>query len=357
MAELVSTNVGTKVARDEDSTQPVLSVIVPVYNSTAYLQECLAAVARSRYHKFEVIVVDDGSTEPVEPLVARFGFKYLRIDGPGGPARARNRGAVWAGGSHLVFIDADVCVHPDALERFATSFAADLQVDAVIGSYDDSPSERNFLSQYKNLFHHYVHQSCDGQIYTFWSGCGAIKREVFLTFGGFDERRYQRPAIEDIELGTWVSTAGRRIILDRRIKGKHLKRWTFVSLLKTDIFDRGVPWTRLMLRAGAAANTLNVKPEQRLSVVLVYLALLSLLASIWWPAALLGVVASVLAVTMINFDFYRYFAARRGWWFTLRAAPLHWLYFGYCGFCVWWGTVLHFLEGVVDKFSELTQKQ
>jgi glycosyltransferase involved in cell wall biosynthesis len=330
----------------------MFSVIIPVYNSTASLQECLSAVARSNYHRFEVMVVDDGSTEPVEPLVRRFGFKYLRIDGPGGPARARNRGAVWASGSHLVFIDADVCVHPDALERFAAAFTADLQVDAVIGSYDDSPSEPNFLSQYKNLFHHYVHQSCDGQIHTFWSGCGAINREVFLTFGGFDERRYQRPAIEDIELGTWMSAAGRRIILDRRIKGKHLKRWTFVSLLKTDIFDRGVPWTRLMLRAGAAAKTLNVKPGQRLSVVLVYLALLSLLASIWWPAALLGVVAPVLAVTMINLDFYRYFAAHRGWWFTLRAAPVHWLYFGYCGFCVWWGTVLHFFDGrITDNIA------
>ena len=44
----------------------------------------------------------------------------------------------------------------------------------------------------------------------------------------------------------------------------------------------------------------------------------------------------------VNHDFYRFLAARRGW-FTLRAVPLHWLYFGYCGFCVAWGTLLHVL--------------
>jgi glycosyltransferase involved in cell wall biosynthesis len=344
MTELLSAIANKYVARDEVSPMPVLSVIVPVYNSTAYLQKCLAAFAQSSYRKFEVIVVDDGSTEPIEPLVSEFGFKYLRIDGPRGPARARNRGAVRACGSYLVFVDADVCVHADTLERFAALFASDFEVDAVIGAYDDSPSEPNFISQYKNLFHHYVHQSSDGRIYTFWSGCGAIKRDVFLAFGGFDERRYRRPAIEDIELGTWMSAAGRRIILDRRIKGKHLKRWTFRNLLKSDIFDRGVPWTRLMLRAGAAANTLNVKSDQRLSVILVYLAQLLLLASIWRPMALLIMATLVIAVILINFDFYRYFSSRRGWWFTLRSAPLHWLYFGYCGFSVWWGTMLHFLE-------------
>jgi len=321
-----------------------LSVIVPVYNSADCLKQCLEALSRSQYDDFEVLVVDDGSDEPVEPLVSSFGFDYLRIEGPGGPARARNRGAAQVDGGYLVFVDADVCVHPDALARFAAAFASDPEIAAVIGSYDDSPAEKNFLSQYKNLFHHYVHHASDGDVPTFWSGCGAISRELFLAFGGFDEKRYRRPAIEDIELGVWMSAAGHRIVLDSRIRGKHLKRWTLWGLLKTDIFDRGAPWTRLMLRSGAMAGTLNVKPAQRASVALVGLTGLATLAAWRWPAALIAAAAFAVVVTALNFDFYRFFAARRGGWFALRVAPLHWLYFCYCGFSVVLGTLLHYLE-------------
>ncbi len=64
---------------------------------------------------------------------------------------------------------------------------------------------------------------------------------------GFDAS-YKRPAIEDIELGYRLRHAGRRILLDRDLRVKHLKKWTFWGLLKTDVLDRGIPWTELILR-------------------------------------------------------------------------------------------------------------
>ena len=327
-------------------------MIVPVYNSSEQLKLCLAALSESNFEDFTVLVVDDGSIEPIRKIVDSYEFDYIRIEGPGGPARARNRGAALVESPYLVFIDADVCVHRGTLSRIAERFAEAPDLDALIGSYDEAPAEPGLISQYKNLFHHYVHQQNDGDITTFWSGCGAIRRDLFLEFGGFDEERYRRPAIEDIELGTWLSAAGRRVILDRRVKVKHLKRWTFWGMLKTDIFDRGVPWTRLMLRAGAVANTLNVENSQRLSVVMVYLSAASVVAAFWWsPSTLIGA-ALATAVTALNWDFYRYFAARRGAWFTLRILPLHWLYFAYCGFCVVWGTLLHALK---DRHERATK--
>lgn len=321
-----------------------LSVIVPVYNSRAELEQCLAALAKSDYDDFDVLIVDDGSTIPIEPVALANGFEYMRLAGPGGPARARNRGAQKARGEYVVFVDADVCVHPQTLSLFAAAFAEDPTIDAVIGSYDADPAYPSFISQYKNLFHHYVHQNSDGEVQTFWSGCGAMRRDLFLGFGGFDEQRYRRPAIEDIELGTWVSAAGHRIVLDRRIKAKHLKRWTLWNLLKTDVFDRGIPWTRLMLRAGTVANKLNVTPVQRLSVALVYLAALALLAAAWQPKALIIVAALGLTVTLLNLDFYRFFARNRGIWFAVRVMPLQWLYFFYCGLSAVVGTALHYLD-------------
>ena len=325
---------------------PMLSVIVPVYNQLEELSRCLTALGASHYDDFEVIVVDDGSNLPIEPAVVERGFDYLRIEGPGGPARARNRGAQRAQGRYLVFIDADVCVHPDTLARFARAFTEDETIDAVIGSYDDSPAHPGFISQYKNLFHHYVHQQSNGSIKTFWTGCGAIRKDIFFEYGGFDEQRYRRPAIEDIELGTIMASGGRRIILDGSIKAKHLKKWTLFNLLKTDIFDRGIPWTRLMLRAGEMVSTLNVTRAQRLSIVFAYLSLILLLITIIFPQALLGAGALALTVTILNRDFYRFFRRHKGYRFTLKVIPLHWLYFLYCGFSAVCGAILHYKERI-----------
>lgn len=301
----------------------------------------MAGLAASDFRHHRVLVVDDGSTEPIEPIVRRHGFDYLRIDGPGGPGRARNHGVRQVNGEYVVFVDADCIVHPDTLRRIAEAFDAEPKPDAVIGTYDDSPAYPSFISQYKNLFHRYVHRASDGPVGTFWAGCGAMRRDVFLKFGGFDEQRYRRPAIEDIELGTWIAKAGHRIVLDSRVQVKHLKRWTLRNLLKTDIFDRGIPWTRLMLRAGKMETTLNVTHTQRLSVALALLTPVVALAGLFLPIAGWVSLAMFLLVTVLNYDFYRFFARHKGLWFALRVVPMHWLYFWYCGFSFAVGTLQH----------------
>lgn len=326
-------------SRESDINAPRLSVIVPVYNSARELEQCLAALAKTDFRDCEVIVVDDGSTEPVAAAAEEHGFKYIRIEGPKGPASARNAGAKAARGRYLVFIDADVLVHDDTLTWIARRFEDNQDIAAVIGCYDEFPPEPNFISQYKNLFHHYVHQRNTGQAPTFWSGCGGIRRELFLSVGGFDDQRYHRPAIEDIELGTWLTAAGHRIVLDDRIRVTHLKHWTLWKMIRSDIFDRAVPWTRLILRAGKAPNSLNITTSQRTSVALVYLTALAVLGAIWFPLLWAVAFLLVLMITALNWDFYRYLASRRGLIFTLRAVPVHWMYFGYCGFSVVWGTL------------------
>ena len=152
------------------------------------------------------------------------------------------------------------------------------------------------------------------------------------------------PRGEDIELGIRISVTGHRIILDPRIRAKHLKRWTLLSLLKTDIFDRGIPWTRSMLRARAVGSTLNVTPIQRLSVGLVYLTSFALLTAARWPTMLITAATLALIVTLLNLDLYRFYLKRRGLWFALRVVPMHWVYFLCCGLSVVGGTLLHLLE-------------
>ncbi len=76
-----------------------------------------------------------------------------------GPAFARNLGAKFASGDVLVFLDSDVCVHHNTLQKIRASFDDDPELDALIGSYDSMPQSQDFLSQYRNLMHCYVHQT------------------------------------------------------------------------------------------------------------------------------------------------------------------------------------------------------
>ena len=271
-----------------------------------------------------------------------------------GVAGARNLGARQAQGRYLVFIDADVCVHVDTLVRFVETFAKDPEIVGVVGTYDDAPADPGFISQYKNLFHRFVHKSFDGDLSTFWSGCGAVRRDVFLKFNGFDEIRYRRPAIEDIELGAWIAAAGHHIVLDSRVQCKHLKKWSLWGLLKADIADRGIPWTQLMLRLGRMPNSLNVSTSQRVSVLLVGSTMLTALLGLWWPVLWLVAAAMALAVTLINRDFYRFFLKHRGPGFTVCVLPMHWLYFVSCGLSVVVGTMRHYL--LEDQTSSLPRQ-
>ncbi|MEQ1728960.1 MAG: glycosyltransferase [Vicinamibacterales bacterium] len=242
-----------------------ISVIIPAYQSRGSLPRCLAALRASTLLPADVVVVDDGSTDGTGELAGAAGATVVPVPaGPLGPAAARNRGAAHAGGDILLFLDADVAVHADALARIADCFRDHAEVAALFGSYDDEPTERTLVSRYRNLLHHHVHQHGREDASAFWAGCGAVRRAVFEAVGGFDER-FTHPSIEDIEFGSRLRDGGHRIWMRPEIQATHLKRWTLRSVLRSDIFDRAIPWSRLIVRRGALPDDLNTATSGRVS--------------------------------------------------------------------------------------------
>lgn len=306
--------------------RPLVSVVIASYNAGPFLERSLQSLRASTVLPLEVIVVDDCSTDNSAARAQEMGATVLRTAFNGGPARARNLGAQSAKGDILFFIDSDVCVHPNTVSLVQDALEADASLDAVIGAYDDAPDSREFFSQYRNLMHCFVHRTGSREAFTFWSGCGAIRRDVFLESRGFDEC-YTRPSIEDIEFGSRLVAAGRRILLRPDIEVKHLKRWTFWQIVRTDVFDRGIPWAELILRNRSMPNDLNLHFCQRLSVILVYL-LLGLSITDYFVYSGIAVLLSVVA---LNFQFYSFLAHRRGVLFALAAIPVHLLYHFYNG--------------------------
>jgi GT2 family glycosyltransferase len=237
-------------------------------------------------------------------------------------------GARESKGEVIVFLDADVAPHPDVIQRFRKYFRDDSTLAAVMGSYDDSPAAPGIVSRYRNLLHRYTHLTASRYASTFWAGCGAIRREQCQLYKGFDERRYPSPSIEDIELGVRLRRAGEGILLDPAICVQHRKAWDLTGMLRTDVMARAVPWWKLILESESMPNDLNLKISQRLSAVLVLLAVAGLPLLLWKAALAAGfIVISFCVVVVLNAEFYRFLAKHAGWRTALAGIPLHLLYF------------------------------
>jgi hypothetical protein len=277
-----------------------LSLVVPATDAPPTLARCLEAIRVAADPPDELVVVASPAGS--------------------GPAAARNAGAREATGDVVAFVDSDVVVHSDAFTRIRAAFAADSELVAVFGSYDDAVVTRGTIAAFRNLLHHVVHQRSAGEAVTFWAGLGAVRRDAFEEVGGFDAERYPHASIEDVELGGRLARRG-RVLLDPRLLGTHLKEWTLGSMVRTDFTRRGVPWVALMAERRSVPASLNVGTRERAST----LAALALAGGVLARRpALTG--AALAATAALNADLYGVLARRLGARGVAVGLPLHTLH-------------------------------
>ncbi len=328
------------------------SVVVPARNCPATLRRTLAALMASDLPRadWELIVVDDSSVDATPDMAREMADIVVTVTGgPRGPAFARNRGAEVARGATLVFVDADVCVHPDAVRRLVELLEIGTGApSAAFGAYDTHPEAAGIVSQYRNLLHHYVHQTNAGPADTFWAGCGAVRRASFMSAGMFDQKRFPRPQIEDIDFGYRLTDHGEHIVLVPDIQGTHLKHWTLGRMLATDYADRAVPWMRLMLerRSVARPGSLNLRLSEKVFTALTGIALmLVVVAVVMFDARYLVAAAVALVPVMIgNRQLVAWFGRERGIGFAVAVVPLRLLFYLTSGAGAASAIVLHLTE-------------
>lgn len=257
----------------------------------------------------EVIVAFDGPI-PDHSFFERYNLN-LRLseskEYQRGPAVGRNRGAKLAQGDILFFCDSDVSIHADTIQRIQESFRTNSNCTAIIGCYDDRPADQSIVSKFRNLLHHRVHYENQGQIKTFWSGCGAIKRQSFLALAGFDEG-FRTASVEDIELGYRLSACGHKIFLDHSVQVCHHKSWSLFSMCYTDCFLRARPWTRLMLSKRSLGTTqLNVSGKDKAMLATLLVAYLLIPISIFFPTLWLTLIALFILHIGLKFNLWRFY--------------------------------------------------
>jgi len=189
---------------------PVVSVIIPVYNGEATIRRALeCALSQQGCPAYEVIVVNDGSTDRTGEVVREFQAVRLIEQANAGPASARNRGALSARGEYLCFTDSDCLPHPDWIARSLSGFGPE-GVAAVMGTYGIANPE-SWLAVCVHDEIQYRHRTLlpeYPQVFGSYNVC--IQKQIFLELNGFDTT-YRSPSGEDNDLSYRLGKKGFRI--------------------------------------------------------------------------------------------------------------------------------------------------
>ncbi len=237
------------------------TVIIPTHNRVEQLRECLAALEKSAFDKtrFEVIVVDDGSREPVcEHLPEKSFALNLRIlrQANAGPAAARNRGAAQARGIFLAFTDDDCRPDPGWLTAFFRQFQQ--TPGHLLGGKTNNGLVNNpFAAASQNLIDYlYENWNTNGSAGAFFTANNlAISAEDFHRLGGFDTR-YPLAAAEDRDLCRRWQQRGGKLTFVPNARVNHAHHLTFRGFLRQQFhYGRGAFRFHQSLRKNPAADT------------------------------------------------------------------------------------------------------
>jgi GT2 family glycosyltransferase len=301
-----------------DTARSELAVIVPVYNGASTLGHCLAALFASTIRDFEVVVVDDGSSDRSAAIAERFPVRLVRLKHNCGPATARNAGVAVSNAALLFFLDADIVVPPEFLAGVVAAMRGLPEYSALFGSYTKETVPHDACSRYKNLVHHWTHQTGSAEAATFCGGFGLIRREVFHKIGGFDP---ECCFLEDIDLGYRLHRAGHRIFLAKHLQATHAKAYTLRSLMRSEVLARALPWTRLMLQYRIFRNDLNTRVPNVIGV----LTACALPLSVAIDPRLRLAAGLALLFLWLNRELLRLSSREYGLAFAIRSACLCWL--------------------------------
>ena len=119
----------------EKESLPLVSVIIPAYNSVKTIGKCLDSLKNQTYKNLEIIVVDDGSHDETLALVSKFNVTILSLEENRGAPHAMNVGAEKANGAHVFFIDADAWAPNWLIEKAVNLLMEDSSYAAVGGWY------------------------------------------------------------------------------------------------------------------------------------------------------------------------------------------------------------------------------
>lgn len=170
--------------KSKQNNQPLISIVIPVYNVKMYLNQCLDSISKQTYKNYEVICIDDGSTDGSLDILYECSKRDLRVQvytQPNqGAAATRNKGIDLAQGEYIIFLDSDDYFEEHLLEKLydtAIRYDADIVTCGCLG-YNDTTSEiypmnwvtkKYLLPRGKKVFNYHDCEQYIFQIFTGWA--------------------------------------------------------------------------------------------------------------------------------------------------------------------------------------------
>jgi len=179
------------------AVKPLISVIIPTFNRLIFLKEAVESVEKQSSRDFELIIVDDGSTDGTGEYIESRPAKYIRLGHSGFPGRVRNAGAEAAEGRYLAFLDSDDLWEPEKLNKQIEYLAAYPKIE-ICHTREVWLRNGRVVSQSKqrykrsgNIFNHALKKCIIGP------STVIVSRRLFTESGGFRE---DMEIAEDYEL-------------------------------------------------------------------------------------------------------------------------------------------------------------
>ncbi|MBT4396918.1 glycosyltransferase family 2 protein [archaeon] len=279
----------------------MISVIIPIYNSSKTLERCLKSIFNSNFKDFEVIIVDDQSKDNSVEIAKKFNVTVIRNETNSGPAITRNNGAKIAKGDILAFVDSDCVVPEEWLKKFYDYLKNNKDVVAVTGPYSGSVKKK-----FMCLFQHYDILYFQRNSPKFLNSCSssnlACRKNAFIKVNGFPPIMVN----EDMEFASKLSKIG-KIYWFKNNGVLHDFRSEFKPYFKQQI-----SWAVSMIRSYLSKpNMMKEKVSfSRFNIVaqltLTGLLVLSLLTGIFISYFLIVSLLLFLMIMGINFGFLSY---------------------------------------------------
>lgn len=333
--------------KDENGRQRgKISVIIPNYNDADTLPLCLEAVLNSDYPDFEVIVVDDNSTDNSREMIEKYDVKLLLHEDNRGQGAGRNTGAEQASGEILLFIDGDVCIKKDTLRKIADIFSQRSDIAAVVGMLDNTYVYKNICSIHFNRRLRYNYSMLPDYMETLYCTVSAVRKNAFRKIGGFTEGM---TAMEDSEIGFRLVAEGYKILHSKHITVTHHKNIGFFGLLRND-FNRTVDRMKLLLGRRMVSKMVSEKKfgtnplYQLLSPVVAFWAFWFLVGTAFYEPLIIPLFVMLLFFLFLNWGYLCFSYRDDGFLFCMRLFCLLLIDMLVVSFAIFWGGVL-FLKG------------
>ncbi len=224
-----------------------ISIIIPNYQGGATIGRCLEAAFASRYRNFEIIVVDDCSTDNSIEAIKSFPCKLIRLDTHSGAAQARNIGAAHSNGDILFFTDSDCILQEDTLSIVSQTVPLTSPNVVVGGTYTRIPFDNSFFSLFQSVFVNYSETRAVQHPDYIATHAMVIDARSFRKSGGFTDKFL--PILEDVDFSHRLRQAGYRLVMNPAIQVQHIFNFSLYRSLRNAI-RKSMYWTIYSIKYG-----------------------------------------------------------------------------------------------------------